>query len=637
MGSKKNKKVKQEETQVPLEVEDLVKSPKFHKRKRQLENEIINIQDEVDLQSPSLKRKKNAENEVEDIQDEQDLKSLVKPKKKKKKNKSTDITTKASSDEAIPKEVLLTNGITKDEHMKEEVMEIDIEELKVENPDFPPETDDQAIHQEVTMPQNDLLELIRRIGVLLPENDCLSYKCRADKIQWDDVAFSHYSAKECKNTWFLLQKRIRRYRILKEVLDDAKSFVINPPKTKKKLHPEMPRKPPTSYQLYYKKKKPLLISNEPGLEIAEISRQISQMFKNLSPEKKTKYEKQAAQLKAKYEEELQIFYANHPELAESMKKEKLSENKPLRPSTPFMLYFKSQLRKNGNSESKDVNNDNAFKEQCKIQWKQLSMKKKMLWITKAEQDVARYEDEMKEYILKHPNYHHIPVKSILNKEEVALKEKYSGKPDKPPTSAYSLFSKNLLQSDEIKKINFKDRMNHVSSLWKNCTEEEKNKFKAKVDELMEQYKKDYAKYLESLPEDKKQLELQKSAPKKKSKSESSDKKKKAKGKLEKVPEPATPPISAFSYFATSENIDDRKVAKKEWKKLSDEEKNGYEKKLVEIKREYILQFEKFLNSLSKEELEEFSKTKQELKFNSEDFIDDDEDSTSSSEDDSDDE
>lgn len=607
MGSKKNKKVKEEETEEPVEIINLEKPSKSHKRKRQPESEVTDTQDEVTVETH------------------------IKPKKKKKKNKSAG--PEISISESVSQDIV-KNGIVKNEQLKEEAMEINVADLKIETLDFPPEVDDQPLQKEVKMPQNDVLELIRRIEILLPDNDCLSYKCRTDKIQWDEIAFSHYSAKECKETWFDLQKSIRRYRILKEVLDDAKSFVMNPPKSKKKVYPGMPSKPPTSYQLFYKKKKPSLLSEKPGLDIAEISKQISQMFKNLSPEKKMKYERQATQLKAKYEAELQLFYENHPDLAESIKKDKLSEYKPAKPSNPFMIYFKNQCRKNGNTSKNDVNSDNMFKEQCKQQWKQLSMKKKMLWITKAEQDVARYEEEMKEYILKHPNYNHIPIKNILNKEEIALKERYSGKPDKPPTSAYSLFSKNLLQSDVIKKINYKDRMNHIATQWKNCTEEEKNKYKARVDELMEQYKKDYEKYLESLPEDKKQLEIQKNAPKKKSKPENADKKKKAKGKTEKVPEPATPPISAFSYFASSKNIDDRKVAKKEWKKLSDEEKKIYEKKLVEIKREYILQFEKFLNSLSKEELEEFSKTKQELKF-SEDFVDDD-DTTSSSSDDEDD-
>lgn len=49
---------------------------------------------------------------------------------------------------------------------------------------------------------------------------------------------------------------------------------------------------------------------------------------------------------------------------------------------------------------------------------------------------------------------------------------------------------------------------------------------------------------------------------------------------------------------------------KAWKLLKSEEKRKYEEELVKKKQAYIIEFEKFLKSLSKEELEEFSKTRQ---------------------------
>ncbi|KAK9888342.1 hypothetical protein WA026_000597 [Henosepilachna vigintioctopunctata] len=492
------------------------------------------------------------------------------------------------------------------------------------------------------MPQNDLMELIRRMELLIPPNDSLSYRCRTEKLNWEDITFSHYSVDQCKETWSLLQKKIRRYRLLKEVLTDAKEFILNPPPVKKYMHPGMPQKPPSSYQIFYKKKKPFLLEQYPGIDIGEISRQISQKFKQLAPEKKAKYEKLAAQAKAKYDEELQQFYLSHPEvekLPEKNKKVKILDLKPRKPYTPFLLYFENQMRKGSNICNNDSQAKNSLKEQCREQWKKLSLKKKVLWITKAEQDMERYTEEVKKYTENHPDFNPISIKHVLSKEELALKDKFSGKPDKPPNSAYSLFSRIMLQSDEIKKINAKDRMNFISTQWKNCSEEDKNNYKNKANELVEQYKKDYEKYLESLPEDKKQLELQKNAPKKKPKAEISEdvskKKKIKKSQPEKVAEPATPPISAFRYFANIKKFDN-KTAKKSWKKLPDEEKKEYEKKLVEIKRKYILEFEKFLNSLSKEELEQYSKTKQELKFSSDDFVDDDSTTSSQSEDESDD-
>ncbi|KAL3274365.1 hypothetical protein HHI36_015763 [Cryptolaemus montrouzieri] len=603
MGSKKNKKTKKEEPQVQ-EVVEIVASKRNLKRKLVPEDEVTEVVEIIDDYVPKTS------------------------KKKKKSKTSVDLASTESNDVGYGE--VLKNGV-KDEAVKDETLDFTEIDMKSEVNDS---IEDKGLFgkKEITMPQNDLLELLRRMEVLIPANDSLSYRSRTEKLNWDDIAFSHYSVSDCKGTWELLKKKIRRYRVLSEVLTDAKEYVTNPPKTKRIMFPGMPPKPLSSYQLFYRKKKPSLLAETPGLDIGEISRQISQMFKNLSPEKKAKYDKLAAQAKAKYDEELQAFYESHPDVKRLTEKNKRVF--PMKPRTPFVLYFENQMRKSVNSNNNDIQAKNSLREQCREQWKQLSMKKKVLWITKAEEDLARYEEEVKQYTEGNPNFVPISVKHILSKDDIALKERYSGKPDKPPNSAYSLFSKIMLQSSEVKLINAKDRMNFIATQWKNCSEEDKNMYKNQANELTEQYKKDYKKYLESLPEDKKQLELQKKAPRKRQKPENpeeSPKKKPVakKGKAKRVPEPPTPPISAFRYFANTNSFDD-KAAKKAWKKLSEEERNNYEKKLVEIKREYILEFEKFLNSLSKEELEEYSKTKQQLKISSDDFVDEDSSSSSSS-------
>ena len=41
-----------------------------------------------------------------------------------------------------------------------------------------------------------------------------------------------------------------------------------------------------------------------------------------------------------------------------------------------------------------------------------------------------------------------------------------GRPEKPPSSAYSLFSKEMLNTEEIKQFPSKERMSHISESWK---------------------------------------------------------------------------------------------------------------------------------------------------------------------------
>ena len=45
-------------------------------------------------------------------------------------------------------------------------------------------------------------------------------------------------------------------------------------------------------------------------------------------------------------------------------------------------------------------------------------------------------------------------------------DKYMGRPEKPPSSAYSLFSKEMLNTEEIKQFPSKERMSHISESWK---------------------------------------------------------------------------------------------------------------------------------------------------------------------------
>lgn len=111
-------------------------------------------------------------------------------------------------------------------------------------------------------------------------------------------------------------------------------------------------------------------------------------------------------------------------------------------------------------------------------------------------------------------------------------------------SAYSLFSRLLMQSEEIKRISAKDRMNYIALQWKGCSEDEKRVYREKVAHMLEQYKLDYASYLESLPEEKRDEELQNNLPKRKAKkadnTEQMPKKRKTKDDIFKN-EPAKPP------------------------------------------------------------------------------------------------
>jgi hypothetical protein len=59
----------------------------------------------------------------------------------------------------------------------------------------------------------------------------------------------------------------------------------------------------------------------------------------------------------------------------------------------------------------------------------------------------------------------------------------AGKPEKPPNSGYSLFSRIMLVSPEIKQVAAKERMSQISKLWKSMTEAEKKKYQEQVNHV----------------------------------------------------------------------------------------------------------------------------------------------------------
>lgn len=121
-----------------------------------------------------------------------------------------------------------------------------------------------------------------------------------------------------------------------------------------------------------------------------------------------------------------------------------------------------------------------FVEKCKEQWRTMSDKKKVFWINWASERESKYQENVKKYVAENPDYIPNTTKSILTKEERILRERMAGKPEKPPNSAYSLFSRLMLASEEVKSINPKDRMLMIAQQWKNCSENEKKEYADRV-------------------------------------------------------------------------------------------------------------------------------------------------------------
>ncbi|KAJ8923744.1 hypothetical protein NQ315_010325 [Exocentrus adspersus] len=580
--------------------------------------------------------------------------------------------------------------------------ELDYDEIEIHESDLPEvkqeETKISKKKAVITWSKEDLRELVNRMEACLPENDMLSFTTRVEKLDWTKVSFKNYSVEDCKNTWYLLEKKVRRFRLLKEVLDDAKEWIRTPkskfPSKRMSKHPDMPRKPLTAFFIYYLDRKDAFHNSHPGLDATEISRLLGQEFKGLHPEVRAIYENLAAAKKTEYKKQLED--RKHPEIPRVVrtskkrveKKPKLpklpkpvkvkpppKERVPKRPPPPFHYYYKSELE-----NQKEKPDPQAFKEICKERWKELADEKKSFGFIKLKRNMPSTK-----YTQNHPENLQNPHKSILTKEEYEIKARLSGKPIKPPGSAYNLFSRDMLHSEDIKNVPMKERLVFVSNQWKTCPDDTKKIYKDRFRELTEKYKSEYASYLATLPEEERKLEMKKNEPRKR-KSESKRPENKEpitktdnqesgsaanKSKIpklgskdvvkkekviktevqdnvvlerkEKIPkkkspetkvvsarklvEPEQPPISPFKYFASL--YKGQEPVSQAWKALSAEQKKIYETELIKKKQTYILDFEAFLKSLTPEELQSFSKSREKKSIKKE--SEDDEESSDESE------
>ncbi|XP_014246680.1 nucleolar transcription factor 1-A-like isoform X2 [Cimex lectularius] len=477
----------------------------------------------------------------------------------------------------------------------------------------------------------DVAELIRKIDAVVSNKDTLKYSSRVEKLPWDQIKFGTYTAADCKEKWKSIEKKIRGYRILKEILEDAKVWIDQPwidfyrGGKKKNRHPEMPKKPLTSYMLFYMAKKAKIAEEHPGLGMTQLSKVIAEKFNSLPEKKKAKYHKKALSMRQEYQEKLQKFYLDHP--AEELKLAKTKKAKaqagPLKPVPPIKLYVDSKLKAHENEKDANIP---KLRLEYKEKWKTLSRKKKIPFIRWAYEAEAKYLDDLKAYAAVNPNAELRQFKSVLSKEEKSIYQRMEGKPEKPPSSAYSLFSK-LKLKDENLKMKYptpKERLQEIARLWKNVPKIEKDAYAAKLKCLLENYKLEYASYLESLPEDRREEELASNLPKKKAKPETEAKNKintlfaKSKQKPQKnlkeavlAKEPAQPPQDSYQVFHADMikmGYPEKNIVKT-WNSMKDSEKDQYRVKLEQLKQKYILDYKQFLSNLTTEELMIYSETK----------------------------
>uniref|UniRef100_A0A672NTI1 Nucleolar transcription factor 1-like n=1 Tax=Sinocyclocheilus grahami TaxID=75366 RepID=A0A672NTI1_SINGR len=323
--------------------------------------------------------------------------------------------------------------------------------------------------------QNDLLKLLDAIKGNLPEKDLAKYKTSESHLDWEKVAFNSYSGEMCKQKWHEVSREIRKFRTLTELIVDAQDYVKNPYKGKKlKKHPDFPKKPLTPYFRFFMEKRAKYAKLHPEMSNLDLTKILSKKYKELPERKKEKYVKDFLREKESFMLRMMKFRQDHPDLLENVNKK---SNVPEKPKTPQQLWYfhekKAFLKARPDATTKDI------KDSVGKQWPQLSDKKRIKWITKS---LEMWK--MREFIQQHPEMNMTEeniVKSTLTKAERQLKDKFDGRPDKPPSNGYSMFCAELMSS--MKDVPSTERMVMCSQRWKLLKQSEKDAYQKRCEQV----------------------------------------------------------------------------------------------------------------------------------------------------------
>ncbi|XP_071674091.1 nucleolar transcription factor 1 isoform X5 [Patagioenas fasciata] len=314
--------------------------------------------------------------------------------------------------------------------------------------------------------QEDMLTLLECMKNNLPSNDGSKFKTTESHLDWEKVAFKDFSGEMCKMKWMEISNEVRKFRTLTELIMDAEEHVKNPYKGKKlKKHPDFPKKPLTPYFRFFMEKRAKYAKLHPEMSNLDLTKILSKKYKELPEKKKMKYIQDFQREKQEFERNLARFREDHPDLIQNAKKSDIPE----KPKTPQQLWYNHE--------------------------KKIYLK-------------VRPDEIMRDYIQKHPELNISEegiTRSTLTKAERQLKDKFDGRPTKPPPNSYSLYCAELMAN--MKDVPSTERMVLCSQQWKLLSQKEKDAYHKKCDQKKKDYEVELLRFLESLPEEEQQRVL----------------------------------------------------------------------------------------------------------------------------------
>ena len=169
--------------------------------------------------------------------------------------------------------------------------------------------------------KEDIVQLLEYMEKSIPSNDRHTFKTTQSMVDWEKVAFKGFSGEKCKLKWLEISYNLRKFRTLKEIIQEAKENVNNPSKSRNhKKHPDLPKRPLTAYLRFFKETRPQYIQKHPKMSNQELTKVLSEEYKKLPEQLKLKYSQDFQKEKQEFQEKMVLFREQHPELVQNSRK-----------------------------------------------------------------------------------------------------------------------------------------------------------------------------------------------------------------------------------------------------------------------------------------------------------------------------
>ncbi|XP_073345841.1 nucleolar transcription factor 1-like isoform X3 [Pagrus major] len=284
-------------------------------------------------------------------------------------------------------------------------------------------------------------------------------------MDWEKVAFLPFSPEACQEKWGEILQKMRRMRTLAELIDEAEEAIANPVLNKKARYVE-------KYHLAsgeHKRKTKAFRKRHPVL---------------VKQEKSTPRKRKRVSAVTPHQGE-------QPQAAEGLP--------PKPPSNGYSLFCREQL------PSMVGLSNRTYMSVWAQRWKGLTKREKDEYSIRHAELQKQYTKELNEYLMtfneeeqkKILNEHGIKAPKVIKRERQVIK-RLPGEPKMPSRSGNVIFCQDQMQLMREKFPNARERFRRVNQMWKELSNQEKLRYKDKVNEKLIKYTKKLQKWLKTL-------------------------------------------------------------------------------------------------------------------------------------------